>query len=84
MMFLAAYLNPTLTLGWTLCDLLEHDDGTFQVRDDAPLDSLLSSRALRRFGALMVVDAEGHLAGVITTEQVGRALRDSGRPARPS
>ena len=25
-------------------DLLEHDDGTFQVRDDAPLDSLLSSR----------------------------------------
>jgi Zn-dependent protease len=58
-------------------DLLERDDGTFQVRDDAPLDSLLSSHALRRFGALMVVDAEGHLAGVITTEQVGRALRDS-------
>jgi Zn-dependent protease len=58
-------------------DLLERDDGTFQVRDDAPLDSLLSSHALRRFGALMVVDAEGHLSGVITTEQVGRALRDS-------
>jgi Zn-dependent protease len=58
-------------------DLLERDDGTFQVRDDAPLDSLLSSHALRRFGALMVVDAEGHLSGVITTEQVGRALRDA-------
>ena len=58
-------------------DLLERDDGTFQVRDDAPLDTLLASPALRRFGALMVVDAEGHLAGVITTEQVGRALRDS-------
>jgi Zn-dependent protease/CBS domain-containing protein len=57
-------------------DLLEHDDGTFQVRDDAPLDSLLSSRALRRFGALMVVDADGRLSGVITVEQVGRALRD--------
>ena len=26
-------------------DLLERDDGTFQVRDDAPLDSLLSSVA---------------------------------------
>jgi hypothetical protein len=25
MMFLAAYLNPTLTLGWTLCDLFAHD-----------------------------------------------------------
>jgi Zn-dependent protease len=58
-------------------DLLERDDGTFQVRDDVPLDALLSSHALRRFGALMVVDAEGHLSGVITTEQVGRALRDT-------
>ncbi len=25
MMFLAAYLNPTLTLGWTLCDLLDQE-----------------------------------------------------------
>jgi len=60
-------------------DLLEHDDGTFQVRDDTPLDALLSSRALRRFGALMAVDAEGRLSGVITVEQVGRALRDASR-----
>ncbi len=57
-------------------DLLERDDGTFQVRDDAPLDSLLSSQSLRRFGALMAVDADGRLSGVITVEQVGRALRD--------
>lgn len=62
-------------------DLLEHDDGTFQVRDDAPLDSLLANRALRRFGAVMAVDAEGCLSGVITAEQVGRALRDASRPA---
>jgi Zn-dependent protease len=59
-------------------ELLEQNDGTFQVRDDAPLDSLLSNRALRRFGALMAVDAEGRLSGVITVEQVGRALRDAG------
>jgi Zn-dependent protease len=58
-------------------ELLEQDDGTFQVRDDAPLDSLLSNRALRRFGALMAVDAQGRLSGVITVEQVGRALRDA-------
>jgi len=57
-------------------DLLERDDGTFQVRDDTPLDSLLANRALRRFGALMAVDADGRLSGVITAEQVGRALRD--------
>jgi Zn-dependent protease len=58
-------------------DLLERDDGTFQVRDDAPLDTLLANRALRRFGAVMAVDAEGKLSGVITAEQVGRALRDA-------
>ncbi|HEU4392255.1 MAG TPA: site-2 protease family protein [Solirubrobacterales bacterium] len=59
-------------------DLLERDDGTFQVRDDTPLDSLLSNQNLRRFGALMAVDAEGRLCGVVTVEQVGRALRDAG------
>jgi CBS domain-containing protein len=57
-------------------DVVELDDGTFQVRDDAPLDSLLANSALRRFGALMAIDAEGRLSGVITAEQVGRALRD--------
>jgi len=61
-----------------VADLLEADDGTFQIRDDAPLDTLLSSHALRRFGALMAVDAEGRLSGVITVEQVSRALRDAG------
>jgi Zn-dependent protease len=60
-----------------VADVLEHDDGTFQVRDDAPLDTLLANRALRRFGAVMAVDAEGRLLGVITAEQVGRALRDA-------
>jgi Zn-dependent protease len=58
-------------------DLLERDDGTFQVRDDTPLDALLSNQNLRRFGALMAVDADGKLSGVITVEQVGRALRDA-------
>jgi Zn-dependent protease len=58
-------------------DVLEHDDGTFQVRDDAPLDTLLANRSLRRFGAVFAVDAEGKLMGVITAEQVGRALRDA-------
>lgn len=60
-----------------VADLLERDDGAFRVRDDAPLDSLLSNQNLRRFGALMAVDADGRLSGVITTEQVGRALRDA-------
>jgi Zn-dependent protease len=60
-----------------VADVLERDDGTFQVREDAPLDTLLANRALRRFGAVMAVDADGRLSGVITAEQVGRALRDA-------
>ncbi|HWB68395.1 MAG TPA: site-2 protease family protein [Solirubrobacterales bacterium] len=59
-----------------VADLLEREDGAYQVRDDAPLDTLLSNQNLRRFGALMAVDADGRLSGVVTAEQVGRALRE--------
>jgi CBS domain-containing protein len=48
-----------------------------RVRDDAPLESLLGNAGLRRLGALAAVDADGRLSGVITLEQVGRALRDA-------
>jgi Zn-dependent protease len=57
-------------------DLIDPDQGLF-IRDDTPLDSLLSNQNLRRLGALMAVDADGRLSGVITVEQVGRALRDA-------
>jgi len=52
-----------------------------QVRDDAPLEALLGSESLRRLGALMAVDAEGRLRGVVTVEQVTRALRSRLTPA---
>jgi Zn-dependent protease len=58
-------------------ELLERDQGSLHVSEDAPLDSLLANHNLRRFGALMAVDADGRLSGVITAEQVGRALRDA-------
>jgi Zn-dependent protease len=46
-----------------------------RVRDDDPLEVLIGSEALRRVGALMAVDAEGRLRGVVTVEQVTRALQ---------
>ncbi len=61
-------------------DLVDHDIGLF-IRDDTPLDSLLANQNLRRLGALMAVDADGKLSGVITVEQVGRALRDAAAQA---
>jgi CBS domain-containing protein len=46
-----------------------------QVRDDATLEALLGSEPLRRLGALMAVDADGRLRGVVTLDQVTRALQ---------
>jgi Zn-dependent protease len=46
-----------------------------QVRIDTPLESLIGSEPLRTLGALMAVDAEGRLRGVVTVEQVSRALQ---------
>ena len=45
------------------------------MRADTPLEAVLASEPLRRLGALMAVDADGRLRGVITFEQVTRALR---------
>jgi CBS domain-containing protein len=46
-----------------------------RVPADTPLEALLSSEPLGRLGALMAVDAEGRLRGVVTVEQVSRALQ---------
>jgi len=46
-----------------------------EVRTDTPLEALIGSEPLRRLGALMAVDAEGRLRGVVTLEQVSRALQ---------
>jgi Zn-dependent protease len=46
-----------------------------EVRTDTPLEALIGSEPLRRLGALMAVDADGRLRGVVTLEQVSRALQ---------
>jgi len=47
------------------------------VREDRPISELLTSDSLSRLGALMAVDAEGVLRGVVTAEQVRRALQSA-------
>ncbi len=62
-------------------DVFEADSGaTLQVRDDAPLEVLLGNDSLQRLGALAAVDADGRLRGIVTADQVGRALRDALTP----
>jgi Zn-dependent protease/CBS domain-containing protein len=63
--------RPALPVG-ELGEADEADD--WRVRDDRPLESLLGDEALRDRGALMAVDADGVLRGVVTIEQVRRAL----------
>jgi CBS-domain-containing membrane protein len=59
-------------------EIFEADPGgSLGVRDDAPLETLLGNDTLRRHGALMALDADGRLRGVITADQVGRALRSA-------
>jgi predicted transcriptional regulator len=63
--------RPAATVG----DVLDPDADTDSlVRRDTPIEQLLGSETLRRFGALMVVDAEHRLCGVVTLDQVRRAL----------
>ena len=59
----------------TRVDTLTERDPAFAVSRTAGLDSLLGNPQLRRFGALMVTDDQGLLAGVVTIEQLGRALQ---------
>jgi len=59
----------------TVGEHLVLSSGGFHIRDDAPLDSLLGNQDMRKFGALMVTDQTGRLAGVVTVEQLGRALK---------
>ena len=49
--------------------------GRGQVPTDAPLEALLASEPLRRLGALMAVDADGRLRGVVTLSRSRRALQ---------
>ena len=63
--------------GWlTVEAMLESGEaGTWRVEQDRPVTELLSSEPLGRLGALMAVDREGILRGVVTVEQVRRALQ---------
>lgn len=57
-----------------VAEVLDGDPDEFRVRRDEPLEALLASEPLRRLGALMVVDGEDRLCGVVTIQQVRRAL----------
>jgi CBS domain-containing protein len=70
--------------GRTVGELMDTDDGEWRVGSEDSLEALLSSEPLRRHGALMAVDPGGVLRGVVTIEQVRRALQSAVAPEAPS
>jgi Zn-dependent protease len=49
--------------------------GSYRIPVDEPLETLLGSEGLARLGALMAVDPDGVVRGIVTLDQVRRALR---------
>jgi CBS domain-containing protein len=61
---------------WLTTGAVLESDGapSWRVQEDRPITELLASETLGKLGALMAVDAEGILRGVVTVDQVRRAL----------
>jgi Zn-dependent protease len=68
--------------GRAVASAMARDDvgSAFRVGLEEPLESLLSLEGLQRMGAIMAVDREGVLRGIVTVDRVRRALR----PAAPA
>lgn len=63
--------RPALAVA-ELVELADAED--WRVASDSPLEALLGDEQLRSRGALVAVDGDGVLRGVVTIEQVRRAL----------
>jgi len=62
----------SLTVGSVMARDEDSHSGN-RIRLEEPLESLLSREGLQRLGAIMAVDGEGQLRGIVTVEQVRRA-----------
>jgi Zn-dependent protease len=58
-------------------EVMARDDGSsgLRVRLEEPLETLLAQEGLARLGAIMAVDGEGVLRGIVTVDAVRRALQ---------
>jgi hypothetical protein len=65
-----------------VADAIDATTADWQVGQDVTLESVLGSEPLQSLGALMAVDADGVLRGVVTIDQVRRALQSAA--ARPA
>ena len=75
-------LHPSGNLGFqllTLCDVMHKGDELPLARVDTPLAEGVIEMTRKRLGALLVVDEEVHLLGILTDGDLRRAMRDDVR-----
>lgn len=64
--------------GWlTVGAVLDADEGGWHIGEDRPLTEVLSSESFGKLGAVMAVDREGILRGILTADRVRRALHSA-------
>ena len=64
--------------GWlTVGAVLDAEAGGLSIVEDRPLTEVLSSESFGKLGAVMAVDREGVLRGVLTADRVRRALQSA-------
>jgi Zn-dependent protease len=69
-------LPEAVRAGRTVGSVMARDDaGGLATGLEQPLEALLGLDALQRLGAVMAVDADGKLRGIVTIDQVRRALQ---------
>lgn len=61
--------------GKTIEEIMRSDnEGEFKVEQDEPLESLLGNTGIQKLGALIAVDGSGQMRGLVTIDDVRRAL----------
>ncbi len=69
--------RPAIAVG-ELIDPALRDDAA--VSRETPLEALVSVEAIKRIGAVLVIDSDSRLCGVVTTQQLERALTAAAPP----
>jgi Zn-dependent protease/predicted transcriptional regulator len=68
-------VRPGRTVASVMASDTADGDSALRVDADEPLEALLGREGLVRLGALMAVDRDGRLRGIVTADQVRRALQ---------
>ncbi len=77
-------LPDAVRSGRTVASVMANDtaggDSSLRVDATEPLEALLGREGLIRLGALMAVDGDGRLRGIVTADRVRRALQTPATP----